>query len=294
LCSASGDKTVRVWDKSWKCVMILSGHADCVNCLVAVEDRLWSGADDNSIRVWNSKGECVNVLQSHTSSVMNFSYYNGRIYSGGLDSTVRIWNPDGTLLKSLPRTAAGVWSIHISDGVLYIGMSTGAIVSQALESSLVATDSKKTSPSPLPPKIEIPIKTEIPFSRLTIQPPKTEPPKPISSTQPSNLSSRNVDDPVVNSSKPIVNVSTDFHSNIKEERVERSPANNPSIWSSHVVSEWTQTLQLSMDYSAVIIQNNINGVVLKTMTRDDWHELGVTTFGDVRTLLTSTKNLIFD
>jgi hypothetical protein len=51
-------------------------------------------------------------------------------------------------------------------------------------------------------------------------------------------------------------------------------------------------LKLATDYSNLIRTQNVNGTVLKTMkNKEDWQELGVKVFGDIRILVESTKKL---
>jgi len=48
------------------------------------------------------------------------------------------------------------------------------------------------------------------------------------------------------------------------------------------VVEWIKALKLSEDYSKLIIDNAIDGPVLVSMTNEDWKNLGITKFGDIR------------
>jgi len=57
------------------------------------------------------------------------------------------------------------------------------------------------------------------------------------------------------------------------------------------VIEWMSRLNLSKNYSPLLKEHNINGIVLKTMTKEDWNTIGINVFGDVRTLLTVVKNI---
>jgi hypothetical protein len=40
-------------------------------------------------------------------------------------------------------------------------------------------------------------------------------------------------------------------------------------------------------YTSVLKENNINGHVLLTMTKEDWKDVGVQVFGDIRILVSS-------
>lgn len=76
------------------------------------------------------------------------------------------------------------------------------------------------------------------------------------------------------------------------EPVTSSPTSKVDDWSVDQVISWLGSLQLASDYSEIIKKENINGPVLKTMTKDDWRELGVTKFGDLRLLTANTENLL--
>eukprot|EP01114_Cavostelium_apophysatum_P000258 TRINITY_DN1024_c0_g2_i1.p1 TRINITY_DN1024_c0_g2~~TRINITY_DN1024_c0_g2_i1.p1 ORF type:complete len:803 (+),score=220.76 TRINITY_DN1024_c0_g2_i1:98-2506(+) len=67
-------------------------------------------------------------------------------------------------------------------------------------------------------------------------------------------------------------------------KINSSPTKKTEDWSVDEVIAWTQKLNLSKDYAAVLRENNINGKVLKTMSKEDWKEIGITVFGDLRIL----------
>jgi len=56
-------------------------------------------------------------------------------------------------------------------------------------------------------------------------------------------------------------------------------------WSIKEVGAWLSTLSLSQDYVPVARENNITGEVLLNMSKEDWKEIGVKNFGDVRLLV---------
>ena len=67
-------------------------------------------------------------------------------------------------------------------------------------------------------------------------------------------------------------------------------SNDVGKWSVDEVVQWMDQLSLSQSYSSIIKSNNVNGIVLKTMkTKDDWKELGINLFGDLRILVTSVE-----
>jgi hypothetical protein len=71
-----------------------------------------------------------------------------------------------------------------------------------------------------------------------------------------------------------------------------SSSNSISDWSTDEVIKWMKKLKLSKDYSSLIIENNINGLALKTMKdKEDWKEAGIIVFGDLRALTQAVREL---
>ena len=67
---------------------------------------------------------------------------------------------------------------------------------------------------------------------------------------------------------------------------------NIDDWNVDEVVNWIDKLKLSQSYSYIIKSNHINGEVLKTMkTKEDWKEIGINVFGDIRLLVTSVGKL---
>jgi len=63
-------------------------------------------------------------------------------------------------------------------------------------------------------------------------------------------------------------------------------------WNTDKVINWMKGLHLAQDYAQLIKDENINGKVLKTMkTKEDWKELGITKFGDLRLLVSGVEEL---
>jgi WD40 repeat protein len=84
LASASGDKTVRVWETATgACRSVLEGHTDEVNAVVFSADGqlLASASDDMTVRVWETAtGACRSVLESRSSYVYHLAFsLDGRV-----------------------------------------------------------------------------------------------------------------------------------------------------------------------------------------------------------------------
>jgi WD40 repeat protein len=115
LVSASGDKTIRVWNvEQSRAEMTLTGHDGAVWALALLADgRLASGsggdsldlwknldrperhsAQFNEIRIWNlASGHTEAILSGHSDNVWALvPLSDGRLASGSRDGTIRVWN----------------------------------------------------------------------------------------------------------------------------------------------------------------------------------------------------------
>jgi WD40 repeat protein len=99
LASASGDKTVKLWDLAkGEEVFTLRGHTDLVNCVAFSPDgrRLVSGSADGSVKFWDraSGHETLTLTTNPRSHIYNLAFSpDGRwlasVANG--DNTIKIW-----------------------------------------------------------------------------------------------------------------------------------------------------------------------------------------------------------
>ncbi|KAJ3217508.1 Notchless protein 1 [Clydaea vesicula] len=99
LATASGDKTVRLWDLLTETpIATLTGHTNWVQCVAwsANMSYLVSGSMDNTVRVWDPKtGKNLgNALKGHNDAVTSISF---EPMHKNINCTVRVW--DATLRK---------------------------------------------------------------------------------------------------------------------------------------------------------------------------------------------------
>jgi WD40 repeat protein len=106
--SASGDRTIRMWDlERGVCIRVMQGHSSFVNCVSITPDgmRAVSSSFDCTLRVWDlESGVCLRTLEGHTSDVKCVSVMPDgfRAVSASLDRTLRIWDLDsGQCLRTL-------------------------------------------------------------------------------------------------------------------------------------------------------------------------------------------------
>ncbi|MEQ9626514.1 TIR domain-containing protein [Coleofasciculus chthonoplastes] len=105
IASASGDKTVRLWNQQGELLHTLSGHEDEVISVVFSPDgkTIASASYDKTLRLWNLEGELLHTLSGHEDDVNSvvFSPDGKTIASASDDGTVRLWNLEGKLLHTL-------------------------------------------------------------------------------------------------------------------------------------------------------------------------------------------------
>ncbi len=118
LASASGDKTIKIWDvSSGQLLKSLTGHSDTVNSVAYSPSgqQLASASTDKTIKIWDiSSGQLLKSLTGHSSEVISVAYSpNGQqLASASTDKTIKIWDvSSGQLLKSLTGHSNSVISV---------------------------------------------------------------------------------------------------------------------------------------------------------------------------------------
>jgi WD40 repeat protein len=97
LASASGDKTVKLWDmNSGREVHTLAGHENSVTSLAFSPDGRWlaSGSWDKTIKIWDVEtGGEVQTLSGHDHAIYSVAFNpRGRwLASGSEDGTIKLW-----------------------------------------------------------------------------------------------------------------------------------------------------------------------------------------------------------
>jgi WD40 repeat protein/MinD-like ATPase involved in chromosome partitioning or flagellar assembly len=116
LASASGDKTIRVWDTERnQLVHTLNGHGGMVRSVAWEPEghRLASGSDDQTVRVWDA--DQGKPLRTFDHPIMVFSVAwdpEGRRLASGSSQTVCVWDcVQGELLRTFERHGGAVYSV---------------------------------------------------------------------------------------------------------------------------------------------------------------------------------------
>ncbi len=118
LASASGDKTIRLWDAaSGQALRTLNGHTDSVESVAWSPDgkTLASASGDKTIRLWDAaSGQALRTLNGHTNSVESVAWSpDGKtLASASGDKTIRLWDAaSGQGLRTLNGHTLSVDSV---------------------------------------------------------------------------------------------------------------------------------------------------------------------------------------
>ncbi len=118
LASASGDKTVRLWDaKTGKHHSTVEGHTSFVQSVAFNSDstRLITASSDKTVRIWDvESGKELTRFEGHKDYVYSarFSTDGKRALSGGKDGQVILWNTQATeIIRNFDGHTQPVWSV---------------------------------------------------------------------------------------------------------------------------------------------------------------------------------------
>jgi WD40 repeat protein len=121
LASASGDRTVKLWDAaSGKLLQMLEGHSESVNSVAFSPDgkQLVSASFDKTVKLWDAaSGVLLQMLEGHSEGVncVAFSPDGKQLASASFDRTVKLWDAaSGALLQTLEGHSEGVNSVVFS------------------------------------------------------------------------------------------------------------------------------------------------------------------------------------
>jgi WD40 repeat protein len=132
LASASGDKTVRLWDAgSGAALQTLEGHSNSVVAVAFSPDgkQLASASGDNTVRLWDTgSGAALQTLKGHSSSVVAvaFSPDSKQLASASSDNTVRLWDTgSGVALQTLEGHSDWVKAVAFSPDGKQLASASG-------------------------------------------------------------------------------------------------------------------------------------------------------------------------
>ncbi|CAI7609051.1 unnamed protein product [Penicillium glandicola] len=118
IASASGDKTIKIWDAATgACLLSIEGHAAEVCSVTFSPDGRWlaSASGDHTIKIWDpATGLCLQILEGHSSAILSvtFTLDGQQLASASSDHTIKIWDPaTGMCLQTLKGHSMTVWSV---------------------------------------------------------------------------------------------------------------------------------------------------------------------------------------
>lgn len=117
IVSASGDKTIKLWNRNGELLRTFVGHNSLVWRVAFNPDgnTIVSGSMDGTLKFWNLNGELLKTIIAHPSGVLNVAVGNSLIVSAGSDKTIKLWTSEGKLLQTLTGHQAPVWDVAISN-----------------------------------------------------------------------------------------------------------------------------------------------------------------------------------
>ncbi|MDV2998651.1 MAG: Tol-Pal system protein TolB [Chroococcopsis gigantea SAG 12.99] len=105
LATASGDNTVKLWDRQGRELRTLRGHTGEVYGVSFSRDGklIATASQDKTAKIWNLRGEELVTLKGHDRSLysVNFSPDGQKIATSSRDKTARIWDLKGRELGVL-------------------------------------------------------------------------------------------------------------------------------------------------------------------------------------------------
>jgi Tol biopolymer transport system component len=132
IASASGDKTVKLWDAAsgteWR---TLNGHAAWVNAVTFSADgrMVASASGDWTVKLWNpASGTKMRTLKNHSSWVYNVVYSpdSGTIASASNDQTIKLWDAvSGAEQRTLIGHSSRVYAVAFSPDGKMVASASG-------------------------------------------------------------------------------------------------------------------------------------------------------------------------
>jgi len=129
IASASGDKTVKLWNLQGQVIQTLKGHGSGVNSVAFSPDVniIASASGDKTVKLWNLQGQVIQTLKGHGSGVNSvaFSPDGNTIATASRDNTVKLWNLQGQVIQTLTGHGDAVTSVVFSPDGNTIATASG-------------------------------------------------------------------------------------------------------------------------------------------------------------------------
>ncbi len=118
IATASGDQTVKLWNRQGEELQTLKGHGRWVISVAFSPDgeTIATASNDQTVKLWNRQGEELQTLKGHSDGVNSvaFSPDGETIATASRDRTVKLWNRQGEELQTLQGHKAWVLGVAFS------------------------------------------------------------------------------------------------------------------------------------------------------------------------------------
>ncbi|NEQ35801.1 MAG: hypothetical protein F6K40_05685, partial [Okeania sp. SIO3I5] len=129
IATASGDNTVKLWNRQGQLLQTLTGHKSWVNGVAFSPDSqmIATASGDNTVKLWNRQGQLLQTLTGHKSWVngVAFSPDSQMIATASGDNTVKLWNQQGKELQTLKGHEESVNGVAFSPDGQMIATASG-------------------------------------------------------------------------------------------------------------------------------------------------------------------------
>ncbi|MEP1022664.1 hypothetical protein [Leptolyngbya sp. GB2-A2] len=129
IATASGDQSVKLWNRQGKELQTLKGHSAGVLSVAFSPDgeTIATASGDQSVKLWNRQGKELQTLKGHSAGVLSvaFSPDGETIATASGDQSVKLWNRQGKELQTLKGHSSWVSSVVFSPDGETIATASG-------------------------------------------------------------------------------------------------------------------------------------------------------------------------
>mmetsp|Transcript_26320 Transcript_26320/g.37062 ORF Transcript_26320/g.37062 Transcript_26320/m.37062 type:complete len:399 (+) Transcript_26320:79-1275(+) len=116
LWSGSADRTIRVWNSSYRCIQVVKAKTP-VRCLIKWKERIYAGCENGTVQVYTPEGVLQEVVKQHTNYVWCFSIFRDQLITGSCDRNICIFKSSFKTKKhNATVLALCVWKGHLWSG----------------------------------------------------------------------------------------------------------------------------------------------------------------------------------
>lgn len=145
IATASGDKTVKLWEKDGTVRSTLTNHTDGVYKVTFSPDGqlIATASLDGTAKLWKRDGTLVKTLQGHQGAVyaVTFSPDRETIATSSLDTQIKLWKRDGSLIRTVVGQSGTIYDVAFSPDGQQIATAgaNGTVKLWQLDGTLITT-----------------------------------------------------------------------------------------------------------------------------------------------------------